>query len=105
VGRSLKYEEVYLNAYANGLQRPDRAFRPAWLSFLQRPSARASEPRLNPHARGKFTQEGPCGYVDRSAFADRASAFPRFRAKPSEGRGNASTFAHTQQAPQANKTI
>ena len=85
--RSLKYEEVYLNAYASVAEA--KAGIGAWLELLQR-GAPAPEPRLSHAAanlRGRPVDMWTIGFADRLRF-------PRF---PSElgKRGNARLRPHT----------
>ena len=85
--RSLKYEEVYLHAYASVAEA--KAGIAAWLRFYNEGTA-ASEPRL-PHAAADL----PGGPVDMWTIgvADRLR-FPRFPSKLGK-RGNARLRPHT----------
>src|SRR5208283_3501065 len=80
--RSLKYEEVYLHAYASLAEA--KAGIGTWLHFYKRGTA-ASEPRL-PHAapslRGRPVDMWTIGFADRLRFP----SFPSQLGKPGNAR-------------------
>ena len=94
--RSLKYEEVYLNAYATVAEAKTGIG--AWLSFTMRSaSTRASAIAR----RGKFTRKA-CGYVDDRHC--RLAALPPLP-EPARKAGKCSPSPTYPQAPQSTKDL
>ena len=87
--RSLKYEEVYLHAYDNGVEARSRRHRP--LPRLLQRRAPTSEPWLS-HAAASVRSTMPVDMWT-IGFADRLR-FPHFPS-PLEKRGNARLRPHT----------